>query len=68
MGVLLALAAATAYGLSDFVGGLASRRTSAWPVASHTGGRVRFGHLSASCVGVLAHGRGHARPVSSEEG
>jgi drug/metabolite transporter (DMT)-like permease len=33
MGVLLALAAALAYGLSDFVGGLASRRTSAWPVA-----------------------------------
>jgi drug/metabolite transporter (DMT)-like permease len=33
MGVLLALGAALAYGLSDFVGGLASRRTSAWPVA-----------------------------------
>ncbi|GAB4007076.1 EamA family transporter [Nocardioides ultimimeridianus] len=33
MGILLALAAAAAYGLSDFVGGLASRRTSAWPVA-----------------------------------
>ena len=33
MGVVLALAAALAYGLSDFVGGLASRRTSAWPVA-----------------------------------
>ena len=33
MGVLLALAAAAAYGLSDFVGGLLSRRTSAWPVA-----------------------------------
>lgn len=33
MGVLLALAAALAYGLSDFIGGLASRRTSAWPVA-----------------------------------
>lgn len=33
MGVLLALAAAVAYGLSDFVGGLAARRTSAWPVA-----------------------------------
>jgi drug/metabolite transporter (DMT)-like permease len=31
--VLLSLAAALAYGLSDFVGGLASRRTSAWPVA-----------------------------------
>jgi drug/metabolite transporter (DMT)-like permease len=33
MGVLLALGAALAYGVSDFVGGLASRRTSAWPVA-----------------------------------
>lgn len=33
MGVVLALAAALAYGLSDFVGGLASRRTSAWAVA-----------------------------------
>lgn len=33
MAVLLALAAALGYGLSDFVGGLASRRTSAWPVA-----------------------------------
>jgi drug/metabolite transporter (DMT)-like permease len=33
MAVLLALCSALAYGLSDFVGGLASRRTSAWPVA-----------------------------------
>ena len=33
MAVLLSLAAALAYGLSDFVGGVASRRTSAWPVA-----------------------------------
>jgi drug/metabolite transporter (DMT)-like permease len=33
MVVLLSLVAAMAYGLSDFVGGLASRRTSAWPVA-----------------------------------
>jgi drug/metabolite transporter (DMT)-like permease len=32
-GVLLALAAALAYGVSDFIGGVASRRTSAWPVA-----------------------------------
>jgi len=31
--VLLSLVAAVAYGLSDFVGGLAARRTSAWPVA-----------------------------------
>jgi drug/metabolite transporter (DMT)-like permease len=33
MGVLLARGAAHAYGLSDFVGGLASRRTTPWPVA-----------------------------------
>ena len=33
MSVLLALAAAFAYGLSDFIGGVASRRTSPWPVA-----------------------------------
>ena len=33
MAVVLALGAAVAYGLSDFVGGLASRRTTPWPVA-----------------------------------
>jgi drug/metabolite transporter (DMT)-like permease len=33
MSVLLALGAAIAYGLSDFLGGVASRRTSVWPVA-----------------------------------
>lgn len=33
MVVLLALTSALAYGLSDFVGGLLSRRTSAWAVA-----------------------------------
>lgn len=33
MAVLLALGAALAYGLSDFIGGVASRRTSVWPVA-----------------------------------
>jgi drug/metabolite transporter (DMT)-like permease len=33
MTVLLALGAAFAYGLSDFIGGVASRRTSVWPVA-----------------------------------
>jgi drug/metabolite transporter (DMT)-like permease len=34
VGVVLALAAALGYGLSDFIGGIASRRTSAWPVAT----------------------------------
>ena len=33
MAVLLALFSAVSYGLSDFVGGLVSRRTSAWAVA-----------------------------------
>lgn len=33
MSVLLALGSALAYGLSDFLGGLVSRHTSAWPVA-----------------------------------
>lgn len=33
MSILLALGAAIAYGLSDFIGGVASRRTSVWPVA-----------------------------------
>lgn len=33
MGILLALGAAVAYGVSDFIGGLASRRTTPWPVA-----------------------------------
>ena len=33
MSVLLALGSALFYGLSDFLGGLVSRRTSAWPVA-----------------------------------
>jgi len=33
MGIVLALGAAVAYGLSDFIGGLASRRTTPWPVA-----------------------------------
>ena len=34
MSVLIALVAAMTYGLSDFIGGVASRRTSAWPVAA----------------------------------
>jgi drug/metabolite transporter (DMT)-like permease len=34
LAVLLALFSAVAYGLSDFVGGLLSRRVSAWPVAT----------------------------------
>ena len=33
MAILLALVSALAYGLSDFIGGLVARRTSAWSVA-----------------------------------
>lgn len=46
MGILLALGAAAAYGVSDFVGGVASRRTSAWPVAFLAG----IGGLVGSAV------------------
>lgn len=46
--VVLALTSAFAYGLSDFVGGLLSRRVSAWPVAV-------VGQLSATvCIAVVA--------------
>lgn len=41
MVVVLSLVAAVAYGLSDFVGGLVSRRTSAWAVA-FTGNAAAF--------------------------
>lgn len=45
MALALALLAALAYGLSDFVGGLASRRTSAWPVAFVSTGSAVAGAL-----------------------
>lgn len=48
MVVVLALASALSYGLSDFVGGLVSRRTSPWAVA------VLGQAASAVCVLVLA--------------
>lgn len=48
MAILLALVSALAYGLSDFVGGLVSRRASAWAVAL-------LGGISATlCTVVLA--------------
>jgi drug/metabolite transporter (DMT)-like permease len=48
MAVLLALISALAYGLSDFIGGLVARRTSAWSVAV-------VGSLTAAvCTAVLA--------------
>ena len=48
MAVVLALVSAVAYGLSDFVGGLVSRRASAWAVAV-------LGNLSSAlCVALIA--------------
>lgn len=53
MTVALALVAAALYGLSDFVGGVASRRTSVWPV----GLLACAGALAGSLViAVVAHG------------
>ena len=48
MAIVLALVSAVAYGLSDFVGGLVSRRTSAWAVA------VLANLSSTVCVAVIA--------------
>ena len=48
MAVLLALVSALAYGLSDFVGGLVSRRASAWSVA------LLGGTSATLCTGVVA--------------
>jgi drug/metabolite transporter (DMT)-like permease len=48
MAVLLALCSALAYGLSDFLGGIVSRRTSAWPVA------VVAQTSSACCTALVA--------------
>lgn len=50
---MLALAAALAYGLSDFVGGVASRRSSAWPVAllSQVGGLAGVTALALALTG-----------------
>ncbi len=46
MGVALALAAALAYGVSDFLGGLVGRRTSPWPVAVLAGVGALAGALA----------------------
>ncbi len=48
--VLLALGAAIAYGLSDFVGGVVSRRTSVWPVALTACGGAALGTLVLALV------------------
>ncbi len=59
MAVLLALVSAVSYGLSDFLGGLLSRRASAWQVA------VAAQVSSTVCVAVLALlvVGGHPRPA-----
>lgn len=48
MTVVLALVAAAAYGLSDFLGGILSRRASPWPVA------IASQTSAAVCVAVVA--------------
>ena len=48
MAVLLALCSALAYGVSDFIGGIASRRTSAWAIA------VAGTSTSAVCTSLAA--------------
>ena len=48
MAVILALVSALGYGLSDFVGGLVSRRASAWSVA------FLAGILATLCMRVVA--------------
>lgn len=53
MAILLSLAAAVAYGLSDFVGGLVSRRTSAWAVA-FVGNAAAF--VGAVVLALVVHG------------
>jgi drug/metabolite transporter (DMT)-like permease len=50
--VLLALGGAVSYGLSDFIGGITSRRTTAWPVAF----LACAGALLGSVVLALARG------------
>lgn len=50
MTVLLALSAALAYGLSDFLGGLGSRRSAAWPVAVMSAGGGLVGAIVLTVV------------------
>lgn len=60
MTVLLALVAAFCYGLSDFLGGVASRRTSVWPV----GLLACVGALVGS-VGIALVSSGHPSPTDT---
>lgn len=61
MAVVLALCAAIAYGLSDFVGGLVSRRTTAWAVAV-------VGQCSATCCTALIAAFVAGSPVARDFG
>jgi uncharacterized membrane protein len=55
MAILLALCSALAYGVSDFIGGIASRRTSAWAIAvAGTGTSAVCTSLAALVVGTAA--------------
>ena len=69
MTVALSLLAALSYGLSDFIGGMASKRASAWSVAlvaALTGGDAHAGGVAASrrrsgACGLLVGGGGRHR-------
>jgi drug/metabolite transporter (DMT)-like permease len=50
MTILLALTSAVLYGVSDFIGGLASRRTSAWPVAVTSGAGALVGAVVLTAI------------------
>jgi drug/metabolite transporter (DMT)-like permease len=57
--VVLALCSALAYGLSDFLGGLVSRRTSAWPVAF-------VAQVGAAAGGVIAAVLSSGHPTTGD--
>ena len=59
--VLLALFGAVSYGVSDFVGGLASRRTTVWPVATLS---CLGAFVCAVILAVVIPGHPHTRDVS----
>jgi drug/metabolite transporter (DMT)-like permease len=58
--VLLALFGAVSYGVSDFVGGLASRRTTVWPVATLA---CLGAFVCALVLAVVVPGRPHTSDV-----
>jgi drug/metabolite transporter (DMT)-like permease len=58
--VALAMVGAVAYGVSDFIGGLASRRTSVWPVALLA---CVGGFVSALVLALVVPGNPHTEDV-----